>query len=381
MVKIKSIISEYPQLMKEEKNKICLNMIVKDESTIIEQCLASVAPYVDYYVICDTGSTDDTKEKIKTIMDSYDVSGQIHDIEFRNFEYARNKALDLARESIGNFNYILLDDADMIFEVDNEDWRDELDKDYYLVSQYNELSYHNVRVVKRDVSSKYVGVTHEYLDCEGDKGVIDSVRYLDLACGSSRKEKFERDARLLLEGVEKEKNQNLVTRYYFYLGQTYFDMQNYEKAINYYEERIKRGGWVEEVYFSMYRMGLCYKDLGEEELMLHTLIEAYNHHPRRIETMYELSSYYRQREKHFPAYMFAKTACSIDFPDQDILFVGKDIYNFKRWDELAICAYWVCMYKESKSVSQQLLDAGVVPSDQVDRVKENLKYAEEKCKI
>ena len=89
----------------------------------------------------------------------------------------------------------------MIFEVDNEDWRDELDKDYYLVSQYNELSYHNVRVVKRDVSSKYVGVTHEYLDCEGDKGVIDSVRYLDLACGSSRKEKFERDARLLLEGV------------------------------------------------------------------------------------------------------------------------------------------------------------------------------------
>ena len=79
--------------------------------------------------------------------------------------------------------------------------------------------------------------------------------------------------------------------------------------------------------------------------------------------------------------MFAKTACSIDFPDQDILFVGKDIYNFKRWDELAICAYWVCMYKESKSVSQQLLDAGVVPSDQVDRVKENLKYAEEKCKI
>ena len=80
-------------------------------------------------------------------------------------------------------------------------------------------------------------------------------------------------------------------------------MQNYEKAINYYEERIKRGGWVEEVYFSMYRMGLCYKDLGEEELMLHTLIEAYNHHPRRIETMYELSSYYRQREKHFPIYV------------------------------------------------------------------------------
>ena len=85
-------------------NKICLNMIVKDESAIIENCLRSVAPFLDYYVICDTGSTDDTKEKIRAVMDEYRINGEIHDIEFRNFEYARNKALELAKASSGVFN-------------------------------------------------------------------------------------------------------------------------------------------------------------------------------------------------------------------------------------------------------------------------------------
>jgi tetratricopeptide (TPR) repeat protein len=378
--KIKSIILEYPQLMKEQKNKICLNMIVKDETAIIQNCLKSVIPYIDYYVICDTGSTDDTKEKIKSLMDSCGIDGEIHDIEFRNFEYARNTALKLAHGSDGDFNYILLDDADMILEANEENWKDSLQLDYYLVSQYNELSYHNVRIIKKNASSKYIGVTHEYIDCAGEKGMLNSIKYKDLACGSSRKEKFERDAKLLLEGVEKEENQSLVTRYYFYLGQTYFDMGEYKKAIKHYEERIKRGGWVEEVYFSMYRMGLSYKALGKEETMLHAFLEAYSYHPGRIETIYELSSYYRQKSKFFPGYMFAKTACSMDLPEEDLLFVGKDIYEFRRWDELSICAYWVGMYEESKNICEQLLNNDVIPADQIQRVKDNLKFAEEKCK-
>ena len=45
--------------------KLALNMIVKNESKIIERLLTSVLPIVDTYCICDTGSTDNTKEIIK----------------------------------------------------------------------------------------------------------------------------------------------------------------------------------------------------------------------------------------------------------------------------------------------------------------------------
>jgi glycosyltransferase involved in cell wall biosynthesis len=46
--------------------KICLNMIVKNESKTIKRLLESVISIIDYYVICDTGSTDDT---IKIVID------------------------------------------------------------------------------------------------------------------------------------------------------------------------------------------------------------------------------------------------------------------------------------------------------------------------
>ena len=45
--------------------KICLNMIVRSEAAIIERCLASVAPYIDSYLILDTGSDDGTPELIE----------------------------------------------------------------------------------------------------------------------------------------------------------------------------------------------------------------------------------------------------------------------------------------------------------------------------
>src|ERR1700733_3920461 len=51
-----------------KKQKICLNMIVKDESRIIKRCLDSVKPFIDYWVIVDTGSKDGTQKIIKKHM-------------------------------------------------------------------------------------------------------------------------------------------------------------------------------------------------------------------------------------------------------------------------------------------------------------------------
>ncbi|GHM26132.1 hypothetical protein EBZU44_46760 [Enterobacter cloacae] len=43
---------------------LCLNMIVKDESHIIEQTLENICQHfkLDYWVISDTGSSDRTRD-------------------------------------------------------------------------------------------------------------------------------------------------------------------------------------------------------------------------------------------------------------------------------------------------------------------------------
>ena len=56
---------------------LCLNMIVKNESKIIERLLSSVLPIIDSYCICDTGSTDNTIEIIENFFKKHNKTGKI----------------------------------------------------------------------------------------------------------------------------------------------------------------------------------------------------------------------------------------------------------------------------------------------------------------
>ena len=78
--------------------KICLNMIVKDEAHILEKRLSSLCEKIkiDYYVICDTGSSDNTKEIITTFFEKQNIKGDLYDHEWKNFGYNRTKALELS---------------------------------------------------------------------------------------------------------------------------------------------------------------------------------------------------------------------------------------------------------------------------------------------
>ena len=54
---------------------LCLNMIVKNESKVIIRALESVVNIIDCFVICDTGSTDNTVQLIKDFFSAHNISG------------------------------------------------------------------------------------------------------------------------------------------------------------------------------------------------------------------------------------------------------------------------------------------------------------------
>ena len=64
---------------------LCLNMIVKNESKIITRLFDSVINIIECYCICDTGSTDNTVELIKTYFESKNIPGTIVNEPFKNF--------------------------------------------------------------------------------------------------------------------------------------------------------------------------------------------------------------------------------------------------------------------------------------------------------
>ncbi|TMG80846.1 MAG: glycosyl transferase, partial [Betaproteobacteria bacterium] len=192
-------------------------MIVKNEAANIERCLVAAAPVISAWVICDTGSTDDTAGHIERFFRRRDIPGELHHFPFINFEHARNEALERARRSPLAFDYLLLADADMELVIEDPDFRAGLSAPCYAVRQQNEIAYFNTRLLRRDADARYKGVTHEFLDTGGAAPRLAGIWFIDRASGANRAGKFERDARLLEEALTKDPTN---ARHMFYLAQS-----------------------------------------------------------------------------------------------------------------------------------------------------------------
>ena len=178
---------------------ICLNMIVKNESANLERCLRSVLPVISSWFICDTGSTDDTAEIINAVLKH--IPGELHSVPFVDFAQTRNIAMEKAKRSPLEFQYLLLMDADMEL-VTTDPWAlNGLTEPCYQLMQKNVISYYNTRLVRRDEKAHYEGVTHEYLVTSTAAKKLNTAWFIDHADGANRQGKFLRDIELLKDAL------------------------------------------------------------------------------------------------------------------------------------------------------------------------------------
>lgn len=329
--------------LKENNTTLCLNMIVKNESRIITRLLESVLPIIDCYCICDTGSTDNTISIIQEFFKNKKITGKIVQEPFKNFCYNRNFAL---QSCLGMSDYIIFLDADMVLQI-NDFNKNKLGKaDSYMILQGNDsFSYQNMRIIRNNGLYKYIGVTHEYI--ETPKNNISSdfkkseVFILDIGDGGSKKDKFERDILLLLDGIKECPND---ARYHFYLANSYHDSGKFSEAIPFYLKRIEFGGWIEEVWYSYYRIGLCYKNMNRLKDAIHYWLEGYNYYPDRLEGIYEIIYCYRTNSKHRLCELYYKVAKNIlnkKYNRDKYLFCKNDIYTYKLYFEYTIFSAYV----------------------------------------
>src|ERR1051325_6841564 len=97
--------------MTRPKTNICLNMIVKNETKVLPRLFRSVKDYIDYYVIVDTGSTDDTIALIRREMSGYGIDGGGHERPWVSVGVNRQQALALA-VAADKSDWLLFIDAD-----------------------------------------------------------------------------------------------------------------------------------------------------------------------------------------------------------------------------------------------------------------------------
>ncbi len=357
--------------MPAPRSALCLNMIVRNESAIIERCLAAAVPAIAAWVVCDTGSTDDTRERIVRFFESRGVPGELHAIAFENFEQARNEALRRARASPLAFDYLLLADADMELVIDDPEFTAHLSAPSYALRQQSEISYCNTRLVRRDVPARYVGVTHEYLDTGAQDQPLTGAWFRDHACGANRAGKFQRDIRLL-EGALATDPHN--ARHVFYLAQSLKDAGEQERALERYRQRIAMGGWDEEVWYSHYQIARVSDVLGRPSSEVSAAyLAAYQARPQRAEPLVHLARWHRQRRQWALALLYARAAAALPSPC-DRLFVEDAAYAWQALDELAIAAWYAGELDAGRSAADRLLAEQRFPPGERARIEANAGY-------
>ncbi|MHB1774261.1 MAG: glycosyltransferase [Acidimicrobiales bacterium] len=376
---------------------ICLNMIVRNEEVIIERCLNSVLGFVDYICICDTGSTDQTVKIIKDWIDKNKIPGEVNTAQWKNFSYNRTLSLNMAKSCFPEATYYLQLDADMKLVVSDNFNKNSLNAHAYMLYQKSPGSeYANYRLLNSKIDWTCKMRTHEYW-CEPVeyrnkltvKTITDPYIY-DLGDGGFKSDKFTRDVKLCLEGLEEENlSEEDRLRYCYYLGVSYEGLEDYENSIIYYAKA--KDSWPEQAFYARYRIGYCYefiawKEIGKDNVIkpedkikyfaraIGYYLNAWNFRPNRAETIYRITRIYRICEAYYLAFLFAKIGKDIEFPKQDTLFIESSVYNYLFDYELGIICDYIKEKREfGKIACKNVLRKKDVPEHHRKETEHNLK--------
>jgi GR25 family glycosyltransferase involved in LPS biosynthesis len=349
---------------------ICLNMIVKNESHIILSTLQMLSKYIHYWVISDTGSTDNTREIITNYFKEVNIPGELYQDEWEDFGTNRTKSIERAYNKC---DYIWVFDADdsVVGELIIPD---NVDKDGYLFQFGNEdFLYNRPLLLKSNLKWIYKCVLHEYVHC-CDKINVDFAT-IDRSCcyvksgrlGSRNNDpnKYLNDANTLIKGIEKDAEHKL--RYMYYIGQSYKDHGDLENAAIWYQKRSMEDGWIEEKYYSAFEYANCLVKLNKSVTDV-TVSYNFAHKilPYRREAIFHMGIYLKtiamnnlniqeRRELLIKVYDILLLAINLPLSSLYTLFIQLDIYTWKNKYELASVSNLLGKYSESIKLCNELL--------------------------
>jgi beta-1,4-mannosyl-glycoprotein beta-1,4-N-acetylglucosaminyltransferase len=280
-------------------------MIVKNEEHVIEKTLKNLIekiPLIDYYVISDTGSTDNTIECITNFFKNKNINGEIYQDEWKDFGYNRTKALEYA---FNKSEYLLIFDADdeLYGDIKLPDLN-EKQMDGYFLKFGPGILYERMLLIKNDIQWSFKGVLHEYLhtDKQNLKTLsIEGNYFINSGKTGARSQdpnKYKNDAIILEKAYyeAKKNNDDLKNRYCFYTAQSYFDANDRENAMIWYKKVLDHENWIQEKYYSCLRIFFCYKDLNKEDEGLYYLVKSIHYDYERYDCLFELIRYYCSRK-------------------------------------------------------------------------------------
>ena len=353
--------------------KLVLILMVRNESKILERCLKSVEGVVDAFCIHDTGSTDETREIARAFLERGGHKGCVTESVWSNFGVNRTASFHAAHEYLAKLGWDLKDtyglllDADMIFHPGVLKTQALGETGYAVIQCAGNLEYPNCRLIRMDHPWRCLGVTHEYWDGPTTRLTKEVCWIEDQNDGGCKADKFDRDARLLEEGLAAAPTNE---RYMFYLAQTYHSLGRWEDSIAMYKRRVKAGGWQEEQWYALFMIADSYLKLKQPLKFEHYMQKAMLFRPGRAEAPYALAKYFREVGDHFKAWHYVLRGRSLPLTT-DSLFIDTPVYTGRFDYEATILMYYVGKQEEGLRESLNYL---LTKSENLDSVYQNMGF-------
>ncbi|WP_018305792.1 glycosyltransferase family 2 protein [Desulfitobacterium hafniense] len=273
--------------------KLSACMIARNEEKNIGRCIASYKDVVDEIIVVDTGSTDKTVEIAEA------MGAKVYSLEWHNhFAEAKNYALNRA---IGD--WIIFLDADEYFV--NNTARNIIPLLRCLPSRFNAIAcrmknidYANgqlldeimhIRIFRRDKNIRYKNRVHEYLICTTKNNAIEAfyanekelLIHHEGYSLSDQGSKARRNLEILLPQLDRATEEPTI---YYYLGDCYFGLGDWQKAIEYTQLFLASGTQLvgynvkphQNIIDSMLRLKCNSDDILKE---IHVAINKFPRHP------------------------------------------------------------------------------------------------------
>jgi len=358
----------------EKKNKtLCFATMCKNEEHCIATTLESIYKFIDYWIVCDTGSTDKTCEIVTNFFKEKNIPGELFVDEWKGFD--KNKSLMFER-AYNKTDYVLHLDADdfLVGDLDTSLLNNTTDDKFMFNYLRGSSNFITSSLYNNRVKWIYVGVAHNLILCTDKSNLTSSDIftsnkdiYVDNNERGARKfdpNKYIKDALLLKEQFFEtlyEDPHGLRTRSVFYTAQSYMDSKNYKEAIQWYTLYTNlKDTWIEELFESYLRLGKCMIQLKQDDIKIKNYIQkAIDIFPDRAEPYFILGKYYNDKSNTELGYMYLKEAKSKDFDlisKKYVLFLNKMNYGKYVNDELSVACYWTDKGKEGFDLLNEIID-------------------------
>lgn len=356
--------------------RLCLNMIVRNESHIILECLESMAKHICYWIISDTGSTDGTQEIIKKFFEEKGIPGELHEDKWVDFATNRNIALDYGYKR-EEFDYLWVMDADDYLEG-TPDFPEVMDADVYAMkirSTGKNVGFRGQIFSNKNKNLKYECIVHETIRW-GEKDVVDVLDgkyYINIrTIGSRNKDplKFLKDAELCLKGMEFK--DEFYERYCFYAANMYYNLECFRLAAIYYQKNIDEAP-NKHVYDSLIHLAFCFWDESEKkEKIISALNRAIDLYPERRDAYFHLARYYNQLQNFEEAYKLITKCITLDVPEDANYYFKESLYTTLPIELLAEILANINAFDESIGLLKFIDDK----TEATEYVRENIKKVE-----